>query len=85
MSVSQILPIKRECTFRFSSFLMIVLSDSSANFRFDITSILTALPEADLDMVSDRASKAGLLRKIYKPMKQDHFDIHQMLYHEIRY
>ena len=81
-SAPQILSIKDECTFPFSNFLIIGLCNSSANSLFEIFSFLIALPEADLSRVakvSDRESKADFLSKIYKPLKQDPFDIHHIL------
>ena len=45
-SVTQIKSIMDQCTFRFSNFLTVGLSNSSANFWFDIISFLTTPDEA---------------------------------------
>ena len=47
-SAPQILSMKNECTFRFSSFLIIGLCNYSDNSQFDIFSILTVPPETFL-------------------------------------
>ena len=63
-----------ECTFHYLNFLIIGMSNSSAYSWFDIIFLLRAPPEADLSV-----SKADILSKIYKPSKQDLFDIHHIL------
>ena len=65
-SAPQILPIKDEHIFRFSAFLM-SLCNSSANSLLDLILFLTALPEL------------FFIKKIYKPLLQDPFDIHHIL------
>ena len=64
----QMLSIKVGCTFLFFSckFLIIGLCNSSANSLLQIISFLIPLPEV-------------FLSKIYKPLKQDLFDIHHIL------
>ena len=73
-SATQILSIKGEYTFLFLNFLIIRLCNSSANSLIDIFLFLIQLLEADLSV-----SKADFLSKIYKPLKQDPFDIHHVL------
>ena len=65
-SAPQIFSIKDECPFRFSNFLIIGLCNSLANSWFDIISLLTSTPEA-------------FYLKVYKPLKQDPFDINHIL------
>ena len=65
---TQRLPIKDECTCCFSNFLIISLSNSSANAWFDIFSFLIPPPEADLSASEEK----------YKPSKEI-FDIHHIL------
>ena len=60
----QILSVKVECTFRFSSFLIIGLCNSSANSWFEIISLLTVSPED--------------FQQIYKPIKQVCVDTHHV-------
>ena len=64
-SAPQILFIKGECTFLFWDFLMTGLRNSSANFLFEIFSFLTVTLEV-------------FYQKIYKPLKQYLFYIHQI-------
>ena len=65
-SAHQILPIKGECTFLLLNFLIIGLCSSSANCLLEIISFLIPLPEG------------FFYQKIYKPLKQDPFDIHHI-------
>ena len=60
--------------FFFLNFLIIDLRNFSANSWFEIFSFLIPLLEADLF-----ASEADFCQKIYKPLKQDPFDIHHVL------
>ena len=69
-SATQILSIKGEYTFLFLNFLIIRLCNSSANSLIFLIQLL----EADLSV-----SEADFLSKIYKPLKQDPFDIHHVL------
>ena len=89
-SAPQILSIKDQRTFRFSNFLIIGPCNSLTNSWFDILSFLIVPPAnlfclARVANVSDRARVAALLApkvflsKIYKPLKQDHVDIHHIL------
>ena len=73
-SATQILSIKGEYTFLFLNFLIIGLCNSSANSFIDIVLFLIRLLEADLSV-----SEADFLSRIYKPLKQDPFDIHHIL------
>ena len=61
----QILSVKVESTFRFSSFLIIGLCNSSANSWFEIISLLSVSPED--------------FQQIYKPIKQVCVDTHHVL------
>ena len=63
------LPLKDEYTFGFSNFLIFGLCNSSANCSFNIFLSLTPLPE---DLIT-------FYQKIYKPLKQDPFDIRHIL------
>ena len=63
----QILPIKGECTFPSSNFLMLGLDNSSAKSSEQITSLLTV------------PTKAFLSKDIYEIMKQLRVDIHHIL------
>ena len=61
-SAPQTLSLKDGCTVPFSKFLIIGLCNSSANCWFGIISLLIA----------------PFYQKIYKPLKQDLFDIHHI-------
>ena len=71
ISSPQILSVKDEYIFLFLNFLITDLCNSSANSLFEMFSFLTLLPENLFAHVAE-----VFYQKIYKPLKQDHFDIH---------
>ena len=68
-SAPQVLLLNNEYTFIFSIFLMIDLGNSSANCSFCLVSFCLIAPPADF----------FFYQNVYKPKKQDLFDIHHIL------
>ena len=78
-SAPQIIFIKDDHTFSFLNFLIIGLCNSSANFCFDINSLLTTPPGNLFVHVAEALALEDFLSRNFKPLEQIHVDVHHVL------